>query len=153
MVLADDNFASIAAGIAEGRSVYDNIRKTIVFILPTNAAEALARTLAVNLLVAGEIFYLFNCRRWRAPSLTLEALTANIWAWVTAGALIVMQLGFTYLPVAQSVFGTIALEAWHWALIAVLVLPLMLLVEVEKWFYRRLDAGSQAELHTRGVIW
>lgn len=41
MVLTDDNFASIVAGVEEGRTVYDNIRKSILFILPTNAAEAL----------------------------------------------------------------------------------------------------------------
>ena len=40
MVLADDNFASITAAIEEGRTVYDNIRKAIVFILPTNGGEA-----------------------------------------------------------------------------------------------------------------
>ncbi len=40
MVLADNNFASIAHAVKEGRTVYDNIRKTLVFILPTNGAEA-----------------------------------------------------------------------------------------------------------------
>lgn len=40
MVLADDNFASIAAAVEEGRVVYDNVRKAIAFILPTNGAEA-----------------------------------------------------------------------------------------------------------------
>lgn len=40
MVLADDNFASITAAVEEGRAVYDNIRKAIVFILPTNGGEA-----------------------------------------------------------------------------------------------------------------
>ena len=33
MVLADDNFVSIAAAVAEGRTVYDNLRKTILFLL------------------------------------------------------------------------------------------------------------------------
>ncbi len=41
MVLADDNFASIERAIEEGRTVYDNLKKTILFILPTNGAEAL----------------------------------------------------------------------------------------------------------------
>ncbi len=41
MVLADDNFASIGAAVEEGRTVYDNLLKTILFILPTNGAEAL----------------------------------------------------------------------------------------------------------------
>jgi magnesium-transporting ATPase (P-type) len=40
MVLADDNFSSIAHAVEEGRRVYDNIQKSILFILPTNVAEA-----------------------------------------------------------------------------------------------------------------
>jgi len=40
MVLADDNFASIANAVEEGRTVYDNIKKSIAFILPTNGGEA-----------------------------------------------------------------------------------------------------------------
>ncbi|MCK9201451.1 MAG: cation-transporting P-type ATPase [Gallionella sp.] len=40
MVLADDNFATIAHAVQEGRTVYDNIRKAIVFIIPTNGGEA-----------------------------------------------------------------------------------------------------------------
>jgi P-type Ca2+ transporter type 2C len=41
MVLADDNFASIQRAVVEGRTVYDNLKKAILFILPTNAAQAL----------------------------------------------------------------------------------------------------------------
>ncbi|HHB12686.1 MAG TPA: HAD family hydrolase, partial [Chromatiales bacterium] len=41
MVLADDNFASIVHAVHEGRTVYDNLRKALLFILPTNGAEAL----------------------------------------------------------------------------------------------------------------
>jgi magnesium-transporting ATPase (P-type) len=40
LVLADDNFASIAAAVREGRTVYDNIKKVITWTLPTNAGEA-----------------------------------------------------------------------------------------------------------------
>ena len=39
MVLADDNFATIVAAVEEGRRVYDNLKKTILFVLPTNVAE------------------------------------------------------------------------------------------------------------------
>lgn len=41
LVLADDNFASIAAAVREGRTVYDNIKKVISWTLPTNAGEAM----------------------------------------------------------------------------------------------------------------
>ncbi len=47
IVLADDNFATIAHAVEEGRTVYDNIKKSIVFILPTSAAEALVIVAAV----------------------------------------------------------------------------------------------------------
>jgi len=49
MVLADDNFASISHAVEEGRTVYDNIKKSILFILPTNGAEALILVAAVVL--------------------------------------------------------------------------------------------------------
>ena len=47
IVLADDNFASIAAAVKEGRTVYDNLRKVIAWTLPTNAGEVLAIIIAV----------------------------------------------------------------------------------------------------------
>ena len=40
IVLADDNFSTIVAAVEEGRRVYDNLKKTILFILPTNGAES-----------------------------------------------------------------------------------------------------------------
>jgi len=49
MVLADDNFASIMRAVREGRTVYDNIRKSILFILPTNGGEALTILAAIAL--------------------------------------------------------------------------------------------------------
>src|SRR5690606_20698496 len=52
VVLADDNFASIAAAVEEGRTVYDNLRKAIAFILPTNLGEGCIVLFAVLLGIA-----------------------------------------------------------------------------------------------------
>jgi magnesium-transporting ATPase (P-type) len=52
MVLTDDNFATIASSVKEGRRVYDNLKKTILFIMPTNLAQGL---LIIIALLAGNI--------------------------------------------------------------------------------------------------
>ncbi|KPQ25569.1 MAG: Ca2+-transporting ATPase [Halomonas sp. HL-48] len=72
MVLADDNFATIVGAIREGRKVYDNIRKTITFLLPTNGGQGLAIMLAV---LAGTTL----------PVTPLQALWVNMVVAVTLG--------------------------------------------------------------------
>ncbi|MCE4369644.1 HAD-IC family P-type ATPase [Xanthomonas hortorum] len=72
MVLADDNFASIAAAVYEGRAVYDNIRKVIAWTLPTNGGEALAIALA---LIAG----------WTLPMTAPQILWINMVLTITLG--------------------------------------------------------------------
>ncbi len=65
MVLADDNFASIIAAVREGRGAYENIRKTLVYLLAGNAAE-LAVMLAAS--IAG----------WPLPLLPIQLLWINV---------------------------------------------------------------------------
>ena len=47
IIIADDNFASIVAAVEEGRGIYDNIRKTLQYLLAGNAGELLLMTACV----------------------------------------------------------------------------------------------------------
>jgi len=71
-VLADDNFASIAAAVREGRTVYDNIKKVISWTLPTNAGEAMPIIIALFLGMA-------------LPITAVQILWVNLVATVTLG--------------------------------------------------------------------
>ena len=47
MILGDDNFASISAAVKEGRTVYNNIEKAMLFLLPTNVAQGAVIAVAI----------------------------------------------------------------------------------------------------------
>ena len=64
MVLADDNFATIAAAVREGRAVYDNLKKFILFMLPTNGGEALVVIAAILFDKDGTLYDFY--RSWGA---------------------------------------------------------------------------------------
>ncbi len=72
LVLADDNFASIAAAVREGRTVYDNLKKVISWTLPTNAGEAMVVIVA---LIAGMAL----------PMTAVQILWVNLITGITLG--------------------------------------------------------------------
>ena len=86
MVLADDNFASIAAAVHEGRAVYDNIRKVVAWTLPTNGGEAVAVLLAIAF-------------GWVLPMTPAQILWINMVLTVTLG------LALAFEPPEQGVMG------------------------------------------------
>ena len=53
MILGDDNFATMSAVIKEGRRIYDNIKKSILFLLPTSFSEGLV--VAFSILTGQEV--------------------------------------------------------------------------------------------------
>ena len=65
MVLTDDNFASIERAVEEGRSIYANIKKTVIFLLSSNIAEVLAMLFII-------------CIGFPAPLLAIHLLWVNL---------------------------------------------------------------------------
>ncbi|MCX8494080.1 MAG: HAD-IC family P-type ATPase [Chthoniobacterales bacterium] len=245
MVLADDNFASISAAVKEGRTVYNNIEKAILFLLPTNVAQglvimvaiimnftmpittpqilwvnmitsvalglvcafephelnvmklppravdrplltgfglwrvlfvglalltytlwaffwmkgqhvsdAMARTVAVNAITIGQCFYLLNSRYLIDSSVSIRAHLENKYLPIGIGAVIVLQLMFTYLPPLQRIFETeaVPLYVWPWLLGGGLLF--FFFVEAEKMtirFYRKSSLSAAVVVGSGGL--
>ena len=96
------------------------------------ASVSTARTAAVNVLVFGELFYLFNCRSLSYSMFTL-GLFSNPWLFVGVTTMIASQLLFTYLPAMQHVFGTTSLGVTEWTIIIAVGVVIYTAVEIEKW--------------------
>jgi magnesium-transporting ATPase (P-type) len=227
MILADDNFASIGAAVKEGRTVYNNIEKAMLFLLPTNVAQALviavaillgftlpitapqvlwvnmvtsvalglviafepheadvmrrppravdrsivtgfglwrilfigvlllaytlgaffqmkaygasdglARTVAVNAITIGQVFYLLNSRYLIDSSLSPAAHMGNRYLPYGVLAVVVLQLLFTYAPPFQAMFGNEAVPLWTWPWLILGGVAFFLAVEAEKFVIR-----------------
>jgi magnesium-transporting ATPase (P-type) len=78
MLLTDDNFASIEAAVEEGRSVFDNLTKFIIWTLPTNVGEAMILLAAILLGVA-------------LPILPVQLLWINMATAVFLGLMLVFE--------------------------------------------------------------
>ncbi len=65
MILTDDNFASIEKAVEEGRNIYANIKKTVIFLLSSNIAEVLAMLFII-------------CIGFPAPLLAIHLLWVNL---------------------------------------------------------------------------
>ncbi|WP_164103659.1 cation-transporting P-type ATPase [Candidatus Laterigemmans baculatus] len=76
-------------------------------------SDATARTVAVNVFVTVEIFYLFNCRSLHA-SMFEVGLWTNRWIILGVSTMIALQLAFTYLPLMNHLFNSapIGWDAW-----------------------------------------
>lgn len=84
MILTDDNFASIAAAVEEGRTVYRNLLKAIAFILPVNGGESM--TILISVLLARVL-----------PILSLQVL------WLNMVNSIAMTVPLAFEPKSQAV--------------------------------------------------
>jgi cation-transporting P-type ATPase F len=90
----------------------------------------------VNVVVFVGLFYLFNCRSLIDSPFTL-GFFSNPWAFAGAGALIIAQILFTYVPFMNDLLASAPISAADWALIVAAGLASYVVVETEKWVRRR----------------
>ena len=100
------------------------------------ASDELARAVAVNALVIGQILYLLNSRYKLDSSLSLKAHLGNQYLAMGIGAVVILQLLFTYAPPFQTLFETEAIPRWVWPWLFVGGLVFFLVVEAEKLIIR-----------------
>ena len=106
-----------------------------------NASDDLARTVAVNALVIGQVFYLLNSRFKFDSSLSLTAHRGNRYLPLGIGAVVVLQLLLTYAPPLQVLFDTQAMPLWVWPWLVLGGFLFFLIVEAEKLLIRTIRAS------------
>jgi Ca2+-transporting ATPase len=97
---------------------------------------AQARTVAVNVVVMVELFYLFNSRSL-SFSMFQIGLFSNKFVVIGAALMILVQLLFTYAPFMNTILSTAPISAVEWAAIVAVGLASYVVIEVEKAWRRR----------------
>ena len=100
-----------------------------------------ARTVAVNVFVAGEIAYLFNCRNLRGPFWCC-GWWSNPWFWGGIGSMLLLQAAFTWLPAMNRVFESAPIPAAAWLEIVAAAVAISAAVGLDKWLAARRGASA-----------
>ena len=108
---------------------------------------AQARTVAVNVVVAVQLFYLLNARSLR-HSIFQIGFFSNPWILVSLIGVVALQMGFTYVPFMNSVFETAPIDLQAWGSVVAFGLLVYLVVELEKWLRRKRGPQKEA-MHRR----
>ncbi|EGM79024.1 P-type ATPase, translocating,P-type ATPase, translocating,P-type ATPase, translocating [Rheinheimera sp. A13L] len=102
------------------------------FAIERGYSVELAGTLALNTLVAMEIFHLFFIRNIYSTSLTWKAIRGTKVVWMVVIAVTAAQFAITYLPALQTVFATESVPFWDGVLVFAIGVALFAIVETEK---------------------
>jgi magnesium-transporting ATPase (P-type) len=106
--------------------------------------EAQARTVAVNVFVVIQSFYLFNSRSFTLPPSAL-GFWSNPWVPAGCGIMLILQLAFTYVPAMNALFGSAPVGADSWLKATAAGAVAYVVVEAEKKL-RRMKAERKAAL-------
>jgi Ca2+-transporting ATPase len=97
-----------------------------------------ARTIAVNTIVMIEIFYLFNCRSLTKSILKI-GFFSNKFIFLGVGIMILLQIGFTYIPVMNEIFQSKPIGIESWLKIIGVSVTTFLIIEITKFVSNRLN--------------
>ena len=100
-----------------------------------------ARTVAVNVFVIAELFYMFNCRSFTRSMFSIGLFT-NPWVIFGAIAMIVLQLVYTYAPFMNTVFQSAPISPESWLRVILVGASVYFLVGVEKMITNRMRAAK-----------
>ncbi|WP_420391177.1 cation-translocating P-type ATPase [Marinobacter sp.] len=100
--------------------------------------QNMARTLAVNTLIAMEVFYLFAVRYLDTPSITLRGVLGTPVVLGAVASVVMLQLLFTYLPWFHDTFETRALPLEMLVFSMLFGVAVLIILEIETWVRRRL---------------
>jgi magnesium-transporting ATPase (P-type) len=95
-----------------------------------------ARTIAVNMLVVFEAFYILNARFFYGSVLSRQGLLGNPYVPLTIGIVLAMQGLFTYTEVMHTLFQTTGIDVLAWMRIVGIGAMIFFLVELEKYVFR-----------------
>ncbi|MBN1790843.1 MAG: cation-transporting P-type ATPase [Bacteroidales bacterium] len=104
--------------------------------LSIGASMEEARTVAVNVVIFVELFYLFNARSTDRSIFRL-GFFSNPWAVGGAVLMTVIQLIYTYIPFMNGIFGSAPISPIMWVDVLAISLIAFLVVELEKWLRRK----------------
>ncbi len=99
--------------------------------LERGSSLAEARTVACNVFVMVETTYLFTCRSLTRPLWRVYPF-GNGWVWAGAGIMLLLQLGFTYMPAMNLAFATAPLPPAAWVEIFLVAVLAAAVVEADK---------------------
>ncbi|WP_407666455.1 cation-transporting P-type ATPase [Mycobacterium pinniadriaticum] len=99
--------------------------------LSRGASLAEARTVALNLFVVIEVFYLFSCRSMSCSAWRI-GIFSNRWIILGVATQAVGQLAITYLPAMNTMFGTAPIDAPAWLRILAVAVATSVIVAVDK---------------------
>ena len=100
-----------------------------------------ARTVAVNMFVFGELFYLLNCRSLRYSMFTLGVFS-NKWLVLGVLVMVLLQVLFTYSPAMNQLFGSAPMGRSEWLWVLGGGLTIYTVVGIEKWLRCCADRGE-----------